>query len=132
MRRGLRNYIGFWLPAIALLLIPFFTSNQYFLHVGIMVMLNSMLAISLMPLLRSGLLNAAHVSFMAIGGYSSALLVMRLGLNSWPALILGGVAAAIAAAIIGFATLRIRGIFFLLVTFSFATFLQLVLIQIRR
>ena len=131
MRRGLRNYIGFWLPAIALLLIPFFTSNQYFLHVGIMVMLNSILAISLMPILRLDLINAAHVSFMAIGAYSSALLVMRLGLNFWPALILAGVISAIAAAIIGFATLRIRRFFFLLVTFSFATFLQLALMYFR-
>ncbi len=131
MRRGLRNYIGFWLPAIALLLIPMFTSNQYFLHVGILLMLNCLLAISLMPILRLDLINAAHVSFMAIGGYTSALLVMRLGLNFWPALILAGVAAAIAAAIIGFATLRIKRFFFLLVTFSFATFFQLVLMYFR-
>ncbi len=131
MRRCLVKYIGFWLPGIILLLIPALTKDPYFLHIGIMVMLNCVLAISLMPMLRSGLISAAHASFMAIGGYSSALLVMRLGINFWLALIMGGAIAAIAAAIIGFPTLRIRGFFFMLVTFSFATFLQLAIIYFR-
>ncbi len=131
MRRGLRKYVVFWLPAIFLLLIPLVISNPYFLHVGVMVMLNCMLAISLMPLLRSGLINAAHASFWAIGAYSSALLVMRLGLNFWLALIGAGLIAAAFAAVIGYLTLRIRGLFFLLVTFSFATFFQLALTYFR-
>ena len=131
MRRGLRKYVVFWLPAIFLLLIPLVISNPYFLHVGVMVMLNCMLAISLMPLLRSGLINAAHASFWAIGAYSSALLVMRLGLNFWLALIGAGLIAAAFASVIGYLTLRIRGLFFLLVTFSFATFFQLALTYFR-
>lgn len=131
MRRGLRKYIVFWLPAIVLLLIPLVISNPYFLHVGVMIMLNCMLAISLMPLLRSGLINVAHASFWAIGAYSSALLVMRLGLNFWLALIGAGLIAGAFAAVIGYLTLRIRGLFFLLVTFSFATFFQLALTYFR-
>lgn len=131
MKKGLGKYIGFWLPAIVLLVIPVVISNPYFLHVGILIMLNCMLAISLMPLLRSGLINVAHASFWAIGAYSSALLVMRLGLNFWLAMIAAGLIAVAFGAVIGFLTLRIRGLFFLLVTFSFATFFQLALSYFR-
>ncbi len=131
MKRSLGKYIIFVIPAIVLLLIPAITSNPYFLHVGILVMLNSMLAISLMPLLRSGLINIAHASFWAIGAYSSALLVMKVGLNFWLAMISAGLIATIFAAVIGFLTLRIRGLFFMLVTFSFATFFQLALSYLR-
>lgn len=125
------KYIRFWLPAIILLLIPVITQDSYFLHIGILVMINCLLALSVMPLLRSGLLNVAHASFMAIGAYSSALLVMRFGLNFWIALIAAGLISAIFAALIGLPTLRLKGFFFLLVTFSFCSFFQLVLMYFR-
>ncbi len=125
------KYFGFLIFAIIFLLIPYFTLNPYFLHVGIMVMLNSMLAISLFPLLRSGLMNIAHASFWAIGAYSSALLVMRLGFNFWLAMISASLIAMAFAGCIGFLTLRIRGLFFMLVTFSFATFFQLAISYLR-
>lgn len=127
MRRVLRGSAAFWVPAVIAVLVPAITADQYFLHVAILVMLNSLLAISLMPLLRSGLINVAHASFWAIGAYSSALLTMRAGFSFWPSMVCAGVIAAASAAAIGLATLRIRGLFFMLVTFSFATFFQLAL-----
>lgn len=128
MKRGFEKYIAFWLLSIFFLIVPIFTSNPYFLHVGILVMLNCLLAVSLMPLLRTGLMSCAHASFMAMGAYASAVLVMKLGLNFWLALLAAGAVTAIFAAFIGFPTLRIKGLFFMLITFSFAAFFQLALI----
>lgn len=127
MRGRLRTHIGFWLPAVVAPFVPAITNDPYFLHVGILVMLNCLLAISLMPLLRSELINVAHASFFALGAYSSALLTMRAGVGFWLSMLSAGVIASAVAAAIGSATLRIRGLFFMLVTFSFATFFQLAL-----
>jgi branched-chain amino acid transport system permease protein len=68
---------------------------------------------------------------MAMGAYTSALLVMKLGFNFWLALLAAGAVTALFAAFIGFPTLKIRGLFFMLITFSFAAFFQLALIYFR-
>jgi branched-chain amino acid transport system permease protein len=53
---------------------------------------------------------------MLIGAYTSALLVMKLGLSSWFALILAGVAAGGFACLIGFPFARLKGMYFSMVT----------------
>ncbi len=53
---------------------------------------------------------------MGIGAYTCALLVVKGGLNFWLAFPLGGIAAGVFAAVIGFPTLRIKGLFFMIIT----------------
>ena len=109
------KWIGLALLIVVLLALPFFNA-QYLIHIAIMTLLNISMAITLMPLLRSGLFSVGHAAFMAIGAYTSAILVTKLGLNFWLSFPLGGVMSGICALAIGFPILRVKGLFFMLIT----------------
>lgn len=108
--------IGLLIFSIAL---PLFVKDPYILGIGIVIFLNCILAVVLLPVFNSGMFCVATAAFMAIGGYASALFVMRLGINFWLAMPLSGIVAGLSAALIGIPTLRIKGLYFLLLTFSF-------------
>lgn len=68
----------------------------------------------------AGQASFAQTTFMAIGGYGSALLTTRLGLDPWVALTLAAVAAFLLAGVIGLALRRLRGHYLSMATFALA------------
>lgn len=62
---------------------------------------------------------------MLIGAYTSTLLVMKLGLSSWAALVLAGFAAAGLAFLVGFPFVRLKGIYFAMITLFLAAIIIL-------
>jgi branched-chain amino acid transport system permease protein len=82
-------------------------------------MMNIILASSLRLINLSGQLSLAHGGMMTIGAYTSTLLVMKLGLSSWVAMPLAGFFAAIIAGLVGFPFVRLKGIYFSIVTIFF-------------
>jgi len=83
-------------------------------------MINVVLASSLRLINLSGQMSLAHGGMMTIGAYTSTLLVMKLGLSSWAALPLAGLAAAFVASLVGFPFVRLKGIYFSIVTIFFS------------
>lgn len=66
-----------------------------------------------------GLMSMGHAAYFAVGGYLSAIFILKLGIDSfWIILLCGLVASAILAAIFGIVALRVSGIYFLLVTLA--------------
>jgi len=64
--------------------------------------------------LTSGYINIVNFGYAAVsgfGGYTSALLVIDMGLSPWIGIIAGGISAAFTGFIIGMISLRLRGIF---------------------
>jgi branched-chain amino acid transport system permease protein len=72
----------------------------------------------------TGIVSFAHTMFFGIGGYGAAIALARLG-PTWDALALGAVAALVTAAAlalgIGLFSLRVRAIFFAMITLAVAT-----------
>jgi branched-chain amino acid transport system permease protein len=68
----------------------------------------------------AGQVSFAQTTFMAIGGYGSALLTTRLGFNPWLAMAAAAVLALAAAEIIGRPLLRLRGHYLAMATFALA------------
>jgi len=101
---------------VFVIILPLMTENRYYLQIVVMVLFGIAASSILFPVLRMGLLFVAQAAFLAMGAYTSSLLVMGTGMNSWAAMFIAGAFAAVAAVIIGFPTLRIRGLYFLLVT----------------
>lgn len=66
----------------------------------------------------AGQISLGHAAFMAIGGYTSALLVMRLGFPSLLGVISGAVVAGIFGLIIGFPSLRLKGFYLAIATMA--------------
>jgi branched-chain amino acid transport system permease protein len=63
-----------------------------------------------------GYISLGHVGFSLIGAYGSALLVMKLGLPFWIALLLGGLMSAIISLALAYPFLRVKGVYFVLLT----------------
>jgi len=68
------------------LLIPFFITSSYQLHLIIMLFINVVLAMSFSMLISTGLITIGAASFWAIGAYTSAILVLNYDLSFWIAL----------------------------------------------
>src|SRR5438105_12800478 len=66
-----------------------------------------------------GIYSFAQVALFAVGGWTSGVLVHSLGWNPFVAVLLAPVVAAIAALGIGLPTLRLRGVYVVLLTLAF-------------
>lgn len=60
-----------------------------------------------------------HLAFVVIGGYTSGLLSMYLGVSPWLGMLVGGLVSALAGLIIGLPCLRLEGMYLAIATFAF-------------
>src|SRR5438445_579557 len=103
----------------ALVLLPPL-GKPYVLHVVIVILINVVYAQALYVIMRMGYLSFGHAGYIALGGYTSALLVTKLAITPWIGFLAGGVVAGIFAWALGAVTLKLRGIYFSLSVFAFA------------
>ncbi|HWL76686.1 branched-chain amino acid ABC transporter permease [Microbacterium sp.] len=73
----------------------------------------------------AGLINMGIAGFMAIGAYGYAISILTFGFEWWLAAIIGLVAAAVFALILGIPTLRLRGDYLAIVTIAAAEVVRL-------
>ncbi len=123
--------LWYGIPLILLLFIPLANPGPYIIHILILTIINIVLASSLRLINLSGQLSLAHGGMMSIGAYTSALLVMKLGMSTWLALVLAGIFAALIAFLIGFPFTRLKGIYFAMVTIFFVEIVTLIIQQWR-
>ncbi len=57
------------------------------------------------------IVNFGFAAIMGLGGYTSAILAERIGLNPWLGMLAGALLAAVLGFVVGIITLRLRGIF---------------------
>jgi branched-chain amino acid transport system permease protein len=79
----------------------------------------------------TGYMNFGHAAFFGVGTYTSALLLLRFGLSPFYTFIIGGILAGILAAIIGYPCLKLRGPYFVLVTFCLGLASRIVVINLE-
>jgi branched-chain amino acid transport system permease protein len=93
---------------------------NYLLHIFIMLCIYGILALSLNLLIGyAGLFSICHAAFYGIGAYASTLLMIKAGLNFFPALIGGIFVSSLFAFLIAYPSLRLRGDYFILATLGF-------------
>lgn len=96
--------------------------NLFYVRLLTEILIWALLAMSLDLLMGYlGLVSFAHAALAGIGAYSMGLLVNRLGLGVWLALPLGVAAASLVALIMGAFSVRVRDIYFGIVTLVFGT-----------
>ena len=101
---------------IILILLPVFIRNPYYMHLVIMIGVNTVLAMTFLMLLNTGLLSLGVAGFWGIGAYASSLLTIELDLSFWVALPLAGVISGIIALGIGSIMVRMAGMVFAIQT----------------
>jgi len=116
---------GLALLAAGVVALPQLTRDSYYLDVATTILMNLALTMSLRLQVSTGQLNMAHISFMGIGAYASALLVTRVGISFWAALPIAAVVAALLAFPIGGLALRVTGPYYFLITFAFSEVVRL-------
>ena len=104
--------------AVVLGLVPF-VGNDYYTHIGILLLLNITLVLGYRLLCLTGLYSFCHITFFAIGAYTSALLSSKLEYPVWICFIAAGVVAALFSVALIIPAARVRGVYFFLVTFGF-------------
>jgi branched-chain amino acid transport system permease protein len=124
-RPGLSPALGFGLLAAAGVAVPVLTRDSYYLDVATTTLMNLVLTLSLRFEMSTGQLNMAHISFMGVGAYASALLVTRAGWSFWASLVVAPLVAALVAAPVGRIALRVSGPYYFLITFAFLEVLRL-------
>lgn len=126
LRRNMGALVTIAVLLIGLLLIPTLVS-PYWIHVLMLMFLYGILAVSLRQMLILGQVSFAHPAFMAIGAYTSTMLVMNLGLPFWFTIFLAGFASGIVALLLGLPVLRLTGPYFFLATFAFLEVVRMIL-----
>ena len=112
-------------------LIPLFIKGAYSLHVLILAGISIILTSSLRTIATTGQMSLSHAGFMAIGAYTSALLVTKLGLSSWAALPLGGIASALIALLVGYPFVRVKRVYFTMLTLFMGEVIRLAIMEWR-
>ncbi|MEJ5328045.1 MAG: branched-chain amino acid ABC transporter permease [Candidatus Bathyarchaeia archaeon] len=111
-------------PVIITLIIaaimPFFVSSYVISEVLTPMIIFAIYASSWNLLASSGQGSLGHAAFLGIGGFTSALLTIKLGLPSIASLFLGSLISAAIGVLIGLACVRLKAWFLAMVTFGFS------------
>jgi len=76
-----------------------------------------------------GRINIGQAAFVGIGGYTTAILLTKIGLSFWICFPLSGIVTALFSLIFGFAILRLKGIYFSMVSLTLTALMQLVFLN---
>lgn len=103
---------------VAAILLPHLSDSPLFNHFLVLIGINIIIVLSLdLVVGYLGLSALGHAGFVGIGAYTSALLVKSMGVPFALGLVSGTAMAAVFGAVIGWPSLRLRGHYFVIVTF---------------
>jgi len=124
------KHLGSLALIVFCLLLPLATQDPYYLHILIMVFTFSIASLGWRLLMITGQLSFGQASFMAIGAFTSTLLVMKLGFSFWLAMPLAGLVAAAFAALLGYPILRVKDASFAILTLAWGEVVRQILINL--
>jgi len=129
MTKDRANLLGYVVAFVILAAAPLFGS--YYLHFLLAsLIVYALVALSMIVLVGlGGQISIGHAAFWAIGAYGSTLLVTKLGLAFIPAVLAGGLIAAVFGALLAIPALRVQGHYLAIATLGFALFIQQVLFE---
>ena len=113
----------------ALLALPLLIS-EFWIFIAIEVLAFALYAVSFNLLLGfGGMLSFGHAAFFGVGAYALAIGLKKAGLPLALAFVAAPFAAALAAAVIGFFSVRRTGIYFAMLTFAFQMLLYTIALK---
>jgi len=115
-----------WITFVAMAVIPALLQNAYWTDVLVFFLIYIIFATSLRIVISTGQISFAHPGLAAIGGYCSGALAINLDLSFWVSLPIAALISALTSLVIGYPTLRIRGVYFFLVTFMFTSLVAVI------
>jgi branched-chain amino acid transport system permease protein len=124
-----RTYVG-GAALLSLLVAPLLINSPFVFHLAVQVCIFGALATAWNIVGGyAGQLSLGHAVFYAIGSYVATMLVIHFGLSPWIGMFAGAAVAVVAALVIAYPTLRLRGPFFALATIAFLEVCKLLVIH---
>jgi branched-chain amino acid transport system permease protein len=125
---------GYYIIIAVMVLLPLvlggLKAGNFYLHVLIMLGIFTILGSGINLLMGfTGQASIGHAAFFGIGAYVSTLLMIKLNFPFWAALPLAGAAGAVSGLLIGYPSLRLKGISFAIVTFAFGELVKMVFVN---
>jgi branched-chain amino acid transport system permease protein len=118
------------LPAAFLIGIPWALATQpYWLGVATNVCVLGLGSLGVWVMFAIGRVDIAQGAFAMLGGYATAILMARGGLSFWLCLPLSVVVCSAVGAIIGWAILPLRGVYFAMITLSLGEAMRLAVLN---
>jgi branched-chain amino acid transport system permease protein len=93
--------------------------------------INIVVACSVRLIYLTGQFSLGTGAMMTLGGYLSALLAIHYGISPWIGFVIAAAAAFVVACIFGFAFVRLKGMYFAMVTLFFAQIVTLIVLDLR-
>ncbi|MDO9059702.1 MAG: DUF1499 domain-containing protein [Bradyrhizobium sp.] len=113
----------------ALLAYPGF-ADAYFLHLAIATLIPMILASSWDILARTGQVSVGQAALFGIGAYTAVLLYRWVHMPPVLGMLCGAVVATLVSILLGYLTLRLRGIYFSITTIAFAEALTVIWLMV--
>lgn len=121
------NKYGPFLLLGLLALLPFVGLSSYMMHILILFLMWSVIGIA-WNLLSGycGQVSFGHAAFFGIGAYTAGILYEKVGMSAWWGMPLSIFASTVAALVVGYICLRLRGPFFALATLAMGMILKVI------
>ncbi len=121
------KFAAAFLGALAFAALPFLTSSNYIIGVGISALIFTVAAAALNLVYGfAGLLSFAQLGFWGIGGYAAALTVVTFGGSFWEGVLWAALLNGAIALVVGYPTLRTNRHAFVISTLTFALLVTLI------
>jgi branched-chain amino acid transport system permease protein len=121
VKKYLKDHLLLAAALICLLAVPLFIDEPYILHIFIMTFFFCMAAVAWNILGGlAGQFSLGHATFMAIGAYCSALLIIKFDVTPWIGMWVSGIVAGAIAAALFYPCFVLRGPYFSLATIAFS------------
>lgn len=101
--------------------------NNYYLQVATFICLNALVGLSVYLVLSTGQLTLGNAGFMSLGAYTAALLATKAGAPVWLTLPAAALVPAVVAVPLGYASLRLRGVYLAIATLGFTETVRVLL-----
>jgi len=123
-----KYFIASVLGFIALLLVPVFTQNPYYIHLVETIMIYAILLFGLDIVVGyTGQVSLGHAGLFGIGAYTAGVLFLKVGAPFWLIVPASIVVTGIFGAILALPALRVSGPYLAMVTLAFGTIIQILI-----
>lgn len=104
---------------VAMMLLPLASDNPNYHHILVLIAMYAMLAQAWNILGGyAGQVSLGHAVFFGIGAYTSAMMVLNLGISPWIGMLAGGLISVAVSLIIGLPSFRLAGHYFAIATIA--------------
>ncbi len=105
--------------------------DGYLLHVFVTIFIFMTMALSWDMMLRTGQLSFGNAGFFGLGGYASLVSVAHFEINPLTSLLVAIIFAGLIAFLVGLPVLKLRGIYFAIVTLALAHVFEVVAMNLE-